>query len=137
VDVQTRVNRGMALLDAKCPGWDAKVDVARLQLSSCLHCVLGQLAGAGVFGAFSEYPSASRYVAGTVFLGLDDAHGQDAGDHGFSLSPRYDPHAGHMGVPDTWVELTKCWKAAILARRAAPVETAFIEQLKADLTTCT
>ena len=132
MDVQTRVNRGMALLDAKCPGWDAKVDVARLQLSSCLHCVLGQLAGAGVFGAVSA-PSASRYIAGTVFLGLDDAHGQDAGDHGFSLSPRFDPH----GTPDTWVELTKCWKAAILARRAAPGETAFIEKLKAELTTCT
>ena len=47
--VTERVARGAALLDAKMPGWAARIDVEWLQLSSCTRCVLGHL-----FGEFSQ-----------------------------------------------------------------------------------
>jgi hypothetical protein len=131
MDIQANVNRGMALLDAQYPGWDAKVDVDTLALGSCANCVLGQLVGAGVVDTGSYVVmDFSRYTVGRDALRLTT---QAAEFHGFTLTTVGRGAAG----PKAWLDLTNCWKAAILARRAAPVETAFIEQLKADLTTCT
>ena len=39
-----RVRAGVAYLDAKHgPGWDALIDIDRLKIESCRHCILAQL----------------------------------------------------------------------------------------------
>ena len=42
-DVNRRVARGAALLDAQVPNWRDRIDVDRLNMSSGENCVLGQL----------------------------------------------------------------------------------------------
>lgn len=39
------VNRGIALLDAKVPGWFNKVDPKEIDLYSSFNCILGQIFG--------------------------------------------------------------------------------------------
>jgi len=41
--VQVRVKRGAELLDAKRPGWAAKINLGTLDLASHCNCILGQL----------------------------------------------------------------------------------------------
>jgi len=56
--VQERVGNGMALLDAKRPGWYKEVDLKTLNIDSCDKCVLGQLYGGyeeGVNKVFPDY----------------------------------------------------------------------------------
>lgn len=44
-DLAAAVRRGAELLDAKHPGWAAKIAVDRLAMESCDDCILGQLYG--------------------------------------------------------------------------------------------
>lgn len=41
--VEERVSRGAALLDRKVPGWENRIDLDRLDISSTANCILGQL----------------------------------------------------------------------------------------------
>lgn len=43
--VAERVAAGAAYLDEHEPGWVDRIDLEQLSLSSCWHCVLGQLHG--------------------------------------------------------------------------------------------
>lgn len=43
-DLVSRVARGVALLDAKVPGWWKEIDIKELDLSANSACVVGQLA---------------------------------------------------------------------------------------------
>ncbi len=43
--VQERVDKGVQLLDFKCPGWRKKVYASKLDMSDILNCVLGQIFG--------------------------------------------------------------------------------------------
>ena len=43
--VQGAAGRGAELLDRVMPGWHDKVNLDRLDMSGCSHCVLAQLAG--------------------------------------------------------------------------------------------
>lgn len=40
----TRIERGATLLDEREPGWEQRIDLDRLDMSSTCDCVLGQLA---------------------------------------------------------------------------------------------
>lgn len=41
--IAARVARGAAWLDENMPGWEQKVDLAKLDLYNCLQCILGQV----------------------------------------------------------------------------------------------
>ena len=41
--IEERVQRGMALLDDKNPGWERKIDLHILNMEDCHACILGQL----------------------------------------------------------------------------------------------
>lgn len=60
-DYRPNVEKGAAFLDERMPGWVDRVNVARLDLSSCVACVLGQLGG--------DY----RHEARRLGMNLDDA----------------------------------------------------------------
>ena len=98
--VAGRVARGAALLNEKLPGWDERIDLAGLELSSCYRCVLGQL--------FARSPGPetgselSPYGLGIWAL---DLRGSGA-DYGFD-------------GPDTDA-LNAEWRKVIEAARAAP-----------------
>jgi hypothetical protein len=62
------VERGAALLDKIEPGWELKIDLAELNLSSSCRCVLGQLYG--------------EYEEGCEIL--------------FDTNPAYDDNAGQV-----------------------------------------
>jgi hypothetical protein len=40
-----RVREGVRLLDEQNPGWDSRIDLARLDMRQCGNCILGQLYG--------------------------------------------------------------------------------------------
>ena len=90
------IARGLALLDEKVgPGWEQRIDLEKLRLSSCKQCVVGQL--------FDEYDKGADIL-------------------GFELGSRYGFDVGMVHAPQTvWSEyqaLTRAWKRAIRARRA-------------------
>jgi len=94
--VAESVARGAALLDEKLPGWDERIDLAGLELSSCYRCVLGQL--------FARSPGReiTPYGLGIWVLGID-------------RGSRY----GFDG--DDADELNGEWRRVIAARRLARV----------------
>jgi hypothetical protein len=47
---EDRVERGAALLDEACPGWERQIDPRLLRMESCDRCILGQLYGHYVLG---------------------------------------------------------------------------------------
>ena len=73
--VSRQVARGAALLDEKIPGWDERIDLARLQMHSCHDCVIGQL-----FTSVGD--CVTPYGRGMEALGVWDLRG-DAPGHGF------------------------------------------------------
>jgi hypothetical protein len=93
--IRDRVARGAALLDEKRPGWDARVDLAVLDLASCRQCVVGQLFGE----EFGNWP----YLAGLQALGIP----LGAGRHGFDA------------LDEQFPALTAEWRRVIAARRLA------------------
>jgi len=40
-----QINAGIALLNSKCPGWQDRIDLSKLDMLSGYHCILGQLYG--------------------------------------------------------------------------------------------
>lgn len=56
MSIKTRVERGAAWLDNVQPGWESKVDVTKLNLSSSLDCVCGQ-----VFGQWEHTPKFAKW----------------------------------------------------------------------------
>jgi len=95
------IERGMALLDASAPGWEWRVDLDDLDLSSCTLCVVGQL-------------YAGDYSGGLRALGEEDGSWIVPREVGFALSD------GHHAM--TYGGLTTAWRRAIRARRRARVE---------------
>lgn len=63
-EARERVARGAAHLDRVRPGWEKKIDVGTLTLSSCKSCVLGQL--------FSDESEEFHFLRGTEVLGWDN-----------------------------------------------------------------
>lgn len=103
-NITARVAAGAALLDSEQPGWDQRVTLDTLEISSCTSCVLGQLYG--------------NVSTGYGVFGIDD----DAVDQfGFDQQ-------GWAG--DEYELLTAEWRRVIVARRALaadPVEERLID----------
>lgn len=95
------IARGSAMLsDAQM----ARIDVERLEMSNCFHCVLGQL-----FGDFLTVRKANLWSF------------RDAVYYGFAM-------AGDDSISDweearLWAELTKQWQAEIYRRSLCPLDT--------------
>lgn len=66
----TRVRAGVALLDAKEPGWHEQVNADRLNIDSRKACVLGQLHGSFSEGA-TEVLGLNRGPFKAVNFGFD------------------------------------------------------------------
>lgn len=92
------VERGAALLDEKLPGWEKKIDLDVLDLSSCSECVAAQIADKRGL----EY---TRFERGLKKLGVET---QKSHMFGFSIYGN-----------GTYLRLTESWKKLIEARRAA------------------
>lgn len=76
------VNRGIALLDEKAPGWRGKIKPENLDLADCRYCVLGQVFkhySSGLFKLFHEMIEATSetYTETSVWYGFNTADGYD------------------------------------------------------------
>ena len=60
--IKDSVQRGMALLDAKLPGWEEGIDLDKLDLWDCELCVLGQLFGDFVDGVLRLFRGNDLYA---------------------------------------------------------------------------
>jgi hypothetical protein len=110
------VRRGAALLDARVPGWVAKIDLNELDMFSGSHCILGQLFR-------RDHRDDAGYATGRdhLFAGqtYDQMHRQ-AVEFGFNFT------GDGAEPPRTTVNaLDEAWESLIVARRTAtfaPVE---------------
>jgi hypothetical protein len=98
---ETEIAAGMALLDAKLPGWQARVDVATLNLNDCTLCVLGQLTGD--FG--------SDDARELLEVEENDEQWEAAEHRGFAAGGEWNDSE------ERYDQLTAEWKSAILNRR--------------------
>lgn len=100
--IETRVARGVALLDEKLPGWVDRIDLEKLDLSSACDCILGQ-----EFDGKAIWPDLLGYDIGLseLFANVE----KDAARHGFT--------AGAWAAAEAWDELEGEWRRVILARR--------------------
>jgi hypothetical protein len=104
--IETRVARGVALLDEKVCDWVQRINLDFLNIEACEDCILGQLGDEGVeYTAFED--------AAVALIGADafqyNSNAQSLIDHGFS-----DHRGGGIGAFNA---LTAEWKRVILARR--------------------
>lgn len=76
--IETRVQKGMQLLDKNRPGWDQHIDLAVLDIARGDRCALGQTYGA--------------YYFGIQALGLTLGESRDHGFHSasYALYPQID-----------------------------------------------
>src|SRR5215211_4856802 len=63
-----RVVRGAALLDREAPGWERKIDLPTLDMSSTTACVVGQTVGFGGWPAMIPQET----VLGRMLLAASD-----------------------------------------------------------------
>jgi len=106
LDARARVARGATLLDRVLPGWTGTLDLGRLRLESCGHCILGQLYG-HYLEAYRQIPVLRR--AGGAHFGFDVTTEEFRGIRRFNY--------------DT---LTQAWLEAIADRVLTPVATAAV-----------
>lgn len=71
---EENARRGAALMDSVDPEWRRKINLAKLELSSCARCVLGQV--------FGDYEAGVDNLP--VFAAYED-HGRTAAFYGFEL----------------------------------------------------
>ena len=88
-----RLERGIALLDRKHPGWENEIDLDALDLSNVRYCVLGQ-----VYGDFGD---GLRQIN-------EGLNWSSASQFGFMAWGR-----------ETYPRLTEKWRKIIERRRAA------------------
>lgn len=103
----TRVNRGIELLDEKKPGWPAKINWQKLDLSSFENGLIEQLLKAEVGGSSWSFSAACNW------LGITTAQ---ASDFGFDLT---EAESYRGDTFERWKELSRIWSLAI--RERAPV----------------
>lgn len=97
--IAERVAAGAAWLDENVPDWVERIDLARLDVSDCVDCVLGQL-----FGGFSGAP---RELIGF------DAYPERKG---FDLDARL------VYTEAPYRRLTAQWRRVIEERRTRPAD---------------
>lgn len=100
-----RIERGAALLDERRPGWEAEIDLDRLNLASSTDCVLGQLWGS------REWVG---YTRGLKVLRLGD----------YNYTPNAKLHGFTLGLDSNAVDyrrLTYLWHDLIVSRRRVAI----------------
>lgn len=103
-----RAKIGATVLDVLRPGWAEEIDLAKLRMSSCQECVLGQLYGTYWKGAETLFVARST--------GEDPASSRDEGAHAAAIEAGFhneDP-AGFLD----YTQLTGAWKREIRKRLA-------------------
>lgn len=105
------VNRGIALLDAKVPGWFDKVDPEKINLHSNTNCILGQI--------FGHYQNGIEILPVGGFL--PGKNRTQLEHHGFN------PHSGLHHVLSK-----RAWRKAIKARVNSAEAQQKAEALKAQ-----
>jgi hypothetical protein len=110
VSITDDVARGMALLDEERPGWEAQIDLDRLELASDCGCILGQ-----IFASEIDDYYTSPYEKGLVTLDIDGP--QKEADLGFYARPKPDAPdwLDWLGLEDEWVRQ--------ITRRRTPART--------------
>lgn len=113
---EEQINRGIAVLDEKQPGWENRIDLKTLTLSSICHCVVGQLVG-NVKTAVWEDASVKRYSSFLMELtgASERMHIVESVNYGFDLDPEFATYPNYD-------VLTAEWKTAIWARLAENAE---------------
>jgi len=86
--VQERVKEGASYLDKKSPGWDARINLARLDMSDPRICILGQLY--------------NFYQIGNKRLNLTHRESKDLGFDSISISG-----SAYRLITDEWIKLIK------------------------------
>lgn len=104
---EERVAKGAALLDVVNAGWENRINVGTLDLSSCKYCIAGQLVGpTNALEIFMiRNDNAIRYGLNLDIVDI------------FNFVREKSIHRGSGGA---YRELTKLWINAIFERRAVP-----------------
>lgn len=116
------VARGAALLDTREPGWERRVDPARLHMADGYYCILGQLFGdynvgihaIGIFSGTGRHhaePQDNEQAAACDFGFLADEDWDEDRDYYAGVEPLGDQ-------PFTYADLNAAWLTLLLARRA-------------------
>lgn len=120
--LRERIQRGIALLDRKAPGWDETVEARNLDLGSPTRCVVGQAADhimEVLRGAAHRPHGTQRYEYGTGVEALGLNSRASTVSHGFEVTNArrhdYDYH-----------DMTEAWCEALADRRT-------LRQLEASL----
>ena len=109
VSTQERVTAGAFALDAAKPGWENQIDLDRLDVSSPVNCVLGQL-----YGEYTNAPKSLRM--GETELGFY-ANSVTKVD-GMSLADYFDCMTSlSKEVHAEYEALTSAWKDLVTSRR--------------------
>jgi hypothetical protein len=120
-DHEGNVDRGIALLDEKVPGWEHRIDLDILKLSACHECIIGQLMlSTGLGEQPPVYVDYYEFQLGVERLGLNDADQEDE-RYGFNLydtEPQGDEDEVEYVTGQDWQDLTETWKRKILERRS-------------------
>jgi len=100
-NVRPEVRRGAEWLDEVRPGWEHQINLADLELHSCLWCVVGQL-----------WPEMNNYALREVPESVPGAaRGYDV-DYGFDIEGIYP-----KTYKDEYAKLTEEWRDLIVERR--------------------
>lgn len=112
IDYAARVAKGVALLDEQMPGWEQRISLDVLDISSGQWCVAGQLSGV------------HSYYVGLKQLGLDSGH--RGMEHGFMAESEYCACCREaVDLPEdydrdaAYATLTELWREVIVSRRTA------------------
>jgi len=87
--VQKRVTDGASYLDKKSPGWDAKINLARLDMLNSYGCILGQL-------------YKTHYLTAMRELNLTNREAEDLGLNSITQSRR-----AYRIITDEWKKFIK------------------------------
>lgn len=101
---EAQIARGVAVLDAKVPGWRDRVRADILNMESPSRCILGQVR-AGYGGYWGESSSA---LVGVPHSTSFNRHNGDLAPFGFSLDT-----TGAKDRSDDWDQLTAEWRAEL------------------------
>jgi hypothetical protein len=102
VTAEPRVADGARLLDLVRPGWEEKINIDELDMSSGRWCVLGQ-----VYGSYAKAPP--------VDIEDDEEHEDFAFEHGFTILN--DPEMGVEEALEALEELVDLWALQVELRR--------------------
>jgi hypothetical protein len=108
LDLAECVKRGAELLDRTHAGWAELIDLSKLDLNDCLHCILGQMFGS--FNDVVDYPERTFPGVFDLEIGLDAFGFTTCRGHG---EPREVAIGRFRG-------LTRLWREQIERRLACP-----------------